>query len=134
MPEGPNRSGFTCLILKRGEFMGTVGAERQGIDGAYCGEIEIAIEMRKQRAAARDLPFQFAAEPARIDAHQHEVALAGEMFGRGLDRLRRGRKMDEAVAHINLGAAKYAGALGVAPERGRADFEDSRHAGVTTLN
>ncbi len=71
--------------------------------------------MRKQRAAARGLPFQPVAEPGGIHAHQQQVGLAGEMLGRGLRHLRRAGKMNEAVAQIDVRAAEDADALGLAP-------------------
>ena len=89
---------------------------------------ESAIEMRKQGPAARRLPFQGGAKLAGVHADQQQTALTGKMLRSGLRNLGRGRKMDEIVAAIDLGAAKYASAFGFACHRcGRANF-------VTLLN
>src|ERR1700682_494628 len=49
------------------------------------------------------------------------------MFGRGLGNLFGGRKMNEAVAAVDRGAAVHTGALGIAPFGCRADFVDRSH-------
>ena len=82
--------GTARLIVEQREIVGSICAERQGIDLGHSGEIEIAIKMGKQRPAARGLPFQFVAEQGGIDADEQQIALAGEMPGRGLGRLRGG--------------------------------------------
>ena len=97
--------------------MAAVGSERQRIDADHGGQIELAIKMRKQRAAARRLPFQPRAEAGGIDVQQHEIALAGEMLGRGFGRLLGGGEMDEAVLHVDRRATEDAVALGFAPQR-----------------
>jgi len=42
--------------------------------------------------------------------------LTGKVYLRGFDELGRVRKMNEAVAAIDFGAAKYARALGCSPQ------------------
>ena len=66
--------------------MGAVRAERQGYGPGDGVESEIAMEVRKERAAARRLPFQICAESFGIDIQKNEVALTGEMFGSGFNR------------------------------------------------
>lgn len=61
--------------------------ERQWFDAEHSRKREIAIEMRKQRAAARSLPFQRRTESVRIHMQQQQVSYAGEMFCRGLSSL-----------------------------------------------
>src|SRR5450432_868994 len=107
--------------------MAAISAKRRGNDLRHSGNGEIGIEVRKKGTAPRYLPLQFVAELGRIHAHQHEVALTGEMFCRCLDRLFGGGEVDEAVAPVEFRAAEYPRAFGFAPERSGADFEDSRH-------
>ena len=106
------------------KHVAAVGAERQRLDPQHGVERQRAIEMRKQRTAARGLPPQGRAERPGVDRDQHQVGGAGEMLGGGLGDLRRGGEMDEAVARIDRGAAKAPLALGLAPQRGGADFID----------
>src|ERR1019366_3979286 len=120
----PPKTAMRCSKIERREPVGAVGAERQRFDAADGGKVQLAIKMREQRAAARRFPFQFVAELCRIDVHQHEVVLTGEMLGRGRSRLRGAGKMNEAVAQIYLRAAERTAALGFAPQRGGADFVD----------
>ena len=84
--------------------------ERQGIDALDGLERQLAIEMRKQRAAARRLPFQLVAKRVGIDRDQHQIALAGKPFRRGFGSLLGGGEMDEAVFRIDRRAAIDAGA------------------------
>jgi len=63
--------------------------------------------MWKQSATARWLPLQAIAELCAVDAQQQEAALTGKVYLRGFDDLGRVRKMNEAVAAIDFGAAKY---------------------------
>ena len=102
--------------------MRAVGTKRQRFDAADGGKSELAVKMREQRAAARGLPFQLAAELGGIDAQQQEVALAGEMLGRGFGRLRRAGEMDEAVVPIDGRAAEHAACARLGATMPRADF------------
>ncbi len=61
--------------------------ERQRFDAEHGRKRQIAIKMRKQRAAARSLPFQRQTEPVRIHMHKQKASHAGEMFRRGLSNL-----------------------------------------------
>src|ERR1700704_3608179 len=74
--------------------------ERQGIDALDGLERQIAIEMRKQRAAARRLPFQRVAQRIGIDRDQHQIALTGKPFRRGFGGLLGGGEMDETIFRI----------------------------------
>ncbi len=107
-----------------GETVPAIRPERQRFDAGDGGKLERAVEMRKQRAAARGLPSQRLAEPRGIDADQQQIALAGEMLGRRFGELRGGGEMNEAVAQVGRGAGKAAGAFGLAPERRGDNFVD----------
>ena len=71
--------------------------------------------MRKQRAAARGLPFQAFAERLHLDSKQHEIALSGKMLRCRLNRLFGRGEMNVAVAQIDLGAVEDSVA-GLIPE------------------
>jgi len=116
-PASPSDRKCPSLGMEGRELVPTVRAERQGIDLHDRRRIEIAIEMRKQSAAARGFPLQFVAELGGVHAQQHEVVLAGEMFRRGLRRLFGAGEMNETVLAIDRRTAEYAFALGFAPER-----------------
>mgnify|MGYP003352939559 CR=1 FL=1 len=64
------------------------GIERQRLDPAHRGRIEIAIKMREQRAAPRRFPAERGAADA-VDAHRDEqqVVHAGKVFRGGLTHL-----------------------------------------------
>jgi hypothetical protein len=116
-PASPSGRKCPSLGMEGRELVPTVRAKRQGIDLRDRRRIEIAIEMRKQSAATRGLPFQFVAKRGCIHAQQHEIALSGEMFRRGLRRLFGAGEMNEAVLAIDRRTAEYASALGFTPER-----------------
>jgi hypothetical protein len=105
------------LGIEGGKFVAAIRAERERIDLRDRLQIEIAIEMRKQLSPTRGLPFEPVAERGSIHAQQHEIALAGEMFRRGLGRLFGAGEMNEAVLVIDRRTAEYAFAFGLAPER-----------------
>jgi len=65
--------------------------------------------------AARGFPFQPVAEPRGIDVYQKKIVLAGKVLFGGLDDLRGGRKVDEAVPAVGRRAAKDACAFGRKP-------------------
>jgi len=102
--------------------------QRQRIDPQNRLHVEFAIEMRKQRAAARRLPFQLVAERVGVDRDQHQVALPGKPFRRGFGSLLGGGEMDEAVLMVSRRAAIAAFAFGFAPFGSGADFVDRVHA------
>src|SRR5215831_4129226 len=87
--------------VERRKSVASVGGKRQRVDTDHGGDIERAVEMWKQRAAARGLPFERRAEALGVDVQQQEIALAGEMLRRGLGHLMRGREMNEAVFEID---------------------------------
>jgi hypothetical protein len=99
--------------------------EWQRIDAANHLQIEFAIQMRKQRAATRRLPFQFVAEGSRVNGNQHQVTLTREMFCRRFSRLIGGGEMDKTVTAIDRRTAVHPCALGLAPFGNRADLENS---------
>jgi hypothetical protein len=102
--------------------MTPIGAERQRLDLGHRGETEFAIEMRKQRAAARRLPSEMPAKAPAIHLYQQQIFLAGEMFSRGLDCLLGGGEMNVAIGQIDGRAAKNAVHFGSPPVSFRADF------------
>src|ERR1700730_15126774 len=83
--------------------------------------------MRTPIVAPGACPFQRGAERIAVSRDQHQVALSGEMLGRRLGGLRRGREMDEAVTPIDIRSVQRAGGFGGAPRVLLADFEDRRH-------
>ena len=64
--------------------MAPIGAERQGFGPGDRRNRQLAIEMRKQLAAARGLPFERVTQGVGVDRRQHEIVAPGEPFGRGL--------------------------------------------------
>src|ERR1700722_19077672 len=83
--------------------------------------------MRKQIVGAGPFPLQRRTERIAVNCDQHQVALSGEMLGRRLCGLRRGREMDEAVTPIDIRSVIRAGGFGGAPRCPFADFVDYRH-------
>lgn len=69
-----------------------------GNDGAHR---QVAIKMRKKRAAARGLPPERIAECACIDSGKNKVLLTGKVFLRRGTHLIRGREMNEPVSEID---------------------------------
>lgn len=77
--------------------MGTVAVERQRLDPRDGRHVEIAIQMRKQRAAPRRLPLEGIAQLCGIDVQQHQAGLTGEMLCRRFSGLIGRGKMNEAI-------------------------------------
>src|SRR4029079_697252 len=63
-------------------------------------EVERAVEMREQVAAARFLPAKALSKPAGVYGKKHKIALAGEIFGQSAGDLVPCRQMNKAVAGI----------------------------------
>ena len=84
---GHDSGCFAAISAYRRKHMPALGVERQRIDTAHRGEWQFAVEMRKQRAAARGLPLQERAERIGIDRDQNEIALPGKLLCRGLSGL-----------------------------------------------
>src|SRR5665213_3460712 len=80
VPSPAAKTAMTRSKIEPRELVRAVGAERQRFDTTDGGKVQLAIKMREQRAAARGFPFQFVTELCRIDVHQHEVVLTGEML------------------------------------------------------
>src|SRR5467141_402003 len=93
-----------------------IDPERQRLDPSHRGEGQVAVKMRKQFAAARNLPPQRFAERARVDRDQQQILEAGKIFGRC--RADRG-EMDEAVARIDGRTAEHTLTFGLTPKRVR---------------
>src|SRR5262249_35749845 len=85
------------------------------------------IKMRKECAAARRFPLQAIVQLCGVNAHQQQVILTGEVLRRRFHDLGRVGKVDEPVAAVDLRTAKNAGAFGLLPQRGRADFINDGH-------
>lgn len=77
-----------------------VRSERQRFDLDNGGEVERAVEMRKQIPGARRLPFQLRAELAGVHAHQKQIMYSCKVFRRGLRNLIGRREMNETIASI----------------------------------
>jgi len=107
--------------------MASVRSQRQRVDPRDQCQIEITIQMRKERATARRLPLQAIAQRCGVNAHQQQIALPGEMLRGGLGNLRSTGKMDEAIAAVDLRAAKDTGAFGFPPQWGGTNFVEYRH-------
>src|SRR5690242_9486762 len=88
----------------------------------------MAIKVREKRSSARGLPLQTAAEPGAVDADQHEIGLAAEMFRGGYDHLVGGGEMDVAIAPVGFRAVESPGTFGLLPLRAGTNLEDEAHA------
>jgi 23S rRNA (cytosine1962-C5)-methyltransferase len=80
--------------------------------------------MRKQRSASRELPFQWLPDQLNRDRDEHQIALAGEMFRRGLAHLSRRREVNKPVGDVNRRARERAGLDGACPHRGGKNLVD----------
>lgn len=107
--------------------MAPVRPQRQRVDARDQCQIEITIQMRKERATARRLPFQAISQGCGVNAHQQQIALPGEMLRGGFGYLRSAGKMNETISAVDLRAAKDTGAFGFAPQWGRTNFVEYRH-------
>jgi hypothetical protein len=83
--------------------------------------------MRKQRAAARNFPFQGVAELRQVDGRDDKAGLACEMFGEGFVELVGGRHVDITIRQIDRRAGKDAFALELRPLVGGQDFVGVGH-------
>jgi len=88
--------------------MTPAGVERQRIHPQDRGQLQRSIKMRESIARTCRFPNEPFAESLAIDGDQKQVALAGKMPRRRFDYLRFGRKMDEAVLHIDRRAPEDA--------------------------
>src|SRR5712675_745595 len=116
--------------LQGWKHMMPIGAERQRPGPCHRGERQVAIEVGKQGAAARRLPFERWPQRRQLDRDQDEFLLAGEMPGGGLAELVGGRKMDVAVGAVDRRAAEGRVAFGLLPGRALADLVDEGHGAV----
>src|SRR5215813_14824992 len=96
-------------------------------------EGQVAVKMRKQITAARDLPFQRIAERVCVDRDQHQILSPGKMPRCGLADLRGGREVDEAVARIDGRTAEYASTLRLAPKHVCANLVDGPRHGAPSF-
>lgn len=83
-----------------------------------------AVEMGKECAAARRLPFERVTKAIRINHGEHQIALADEMFGGCLTRLFGGGEMNKAVCQINRRTGEGALCHGFIPQAFRGNFID----------
>lgn len=107
--------------------MAPIRPQRQRVDARDQCQIEITIQMGKERATARRLPFQAISQGCGVNAHQQQIVLPGEMLRGGLGNLRSAGKMNETISAVDLRAAKDTGAFGFAPQWGRTNFVEYRH-------
>src|SRR5689334_8784162 len=94
--------------LSERENVFAVGAKRQRNHVDCVLHVERGVKMREQRAAARRLPLQNAAECVALDRDENKVRLAGEMLRRGFLDLLGGGEMDVAVLQVDRCAAEDA--------------------------
>ena len=94
------------------EHVRAVRSERQILDPLRGGHGQLRVEVRKQRAAPRDLPLQLRARRVRVDRDDQEVALTLEVLRGGLADLRRGREVDVAVLEVDGCARERSGVPG----------------------
>ena len=107
--------------------MASVRSQRQRVDPRDQCQIEITIQMRKERATARRLPLQAIAQRCGVNAHQQQIALPGEMLRGGFGYLRSAGKMNETISAVDLRAAKDTGAFDFPPQWGGTNFVEYRH-------
>src|SRR4051812_36864186 len=93
----------------------SAGLQRQRRDRAGLVYGQCSIDMRKEIAPTRGLPFQLRPKIFRLISHKHEIRHIGKMPGRSFSQLMGGGKMDKPVAAVSgrtmIGAAGY----GLAP-------------------
>jgi len=119
---GQKRRGGS--IAKWRKIVSAVGTKRQRLGPHDSDQIKRTVEVRKQRAAARGLPFEPVSELGDIDTDKDQVALAGKMLCRSFPDLVSRREMNEAIAQVCLRALEFSGALGLKPQRNRTNFID----------
>jgi len=115
---------LTLFLLQRWKYMPVVRTERQRLDPPHGVERQHAVEVREQRAAAGQFPFECSAKGIGVDRDENEVVLPGEMFRGGLRNLLGGGKVDVAVGEVDRRASKLAHPLCRTPRGGVADFVD----------
>lgn len=109
--------------------MHAITVHRQRMDAQHFIYGERTIEMGKERATARGLPFELVAEAFCVDHREHEIALPDKMFCRCLARLFGGREMDIAIGQINRRAGESALGNGFVPEAFGGDFVNQGQGG-----
>ena len=109
--------------------MHAITFHRQRMDAQHFIHPERAVEMGKECAPARGLPFQLVAEALCVDHRQHEIALSDKMFGRCLARLLGSREMNIAIGQINRRAGESALGDGFIPEAFGGDFVNQGQGG-----
>jgi hypothetical protein len=114
-------------VVERGKCVPPIRSQRERVHARHRAEIEIAVEVRKEGAATRRLPFQPVAKLCGVNADQQQIGLSGEMLRGGLGDLRGAGKMNEAITAIDLAATKDAGTFGFPPQCRRANFVKDRH-------
>ena len=107
--------------------MAPVRPQRQRVDARDQCQIEITIQMGKERATARRLPLQTVSQRYGVNAHQQQIALPGEMLRGGFGYLRSAGKMNETISAVDLRAAKDTGAFDFPPQWGGTNFVEYRH-------
>src|SRR5262249_19222318 len=94
-----------------------IDPEGKRLNPQHGREGQVAVKMRKQITAARDLPFQRIAQRICVNRDQHQILCPGKIPRCGVADLRGGREVNDAVARIDGRTAEYAGTLRLVPER-----------------
>src|SRR5690606_9543245 len=108
------RAGRSSQISQLGR---AVGSGRRAADAADESDVERAVQMRKQVAAAGRLPPEGLAQVAGLDLEHDKPRSTCEVASRGLARLGRGGEVDVAVREIYGRALETPGGLGGGPLR-----------------
>ncbi len=98
----------------------------QGLGPCHVFACERAIEMGKERPAARGFPFEGLAKGIGLKPEEDQPVFAREMLGGGLPDLLGGGEMHEAVGDIDRRAKSGAGGAQVRPF-GRAENLENQH-------
>ena len=111
-------------IAKWRKIVAAIGAEGQRCGSDDGHQVKTSVEVRKQHATARGLPFQAVSKPGGIDTDEDEVALAGKVLSCSFADLFGRREMNEAVSPVHLRALEFSSKLGFEPERSGTNFID----------
>lgn len=93
----PGRKHVSSRRIEAEHGLGGNGAHRDS-----------AIDVRKERAAARDFPLHAVAQRGEVDHREDEVILPGEMFRRRLSHLIPRGEVDIAIGNVHRRAGKVA--------------------------
>jgi len=103
--------------------------QRQGPGEGDIGKPQLAVKMRKERAAAAFLPFERITQRRGQGTEQNEIIFARKVLRGGFLRLSRRGEMDEAIGAVDGRAIRLAEAAQLGPF-GRAENFEDQHARV----